>query len=44
MCGKIFKAVLGLSLVLSAINYAMFGPAGFKLPKYQNMKDASTKK
>jgi len=34
MCSKIFKTVLGLSFLLSGVNYALFGPAGFKLPKY----------
>lgn len=41
---KIFKTVLSISLLLALVNYVLFGPKGFKLPKYQNMQSASTKK
>ena len=38
---KIFKSLLGVSVMLGMVNYILFGPAGFKLPKYQNMQSAS---
>ena len=41
---KIFKLIMGLGMLFAAINYVLFGPEGFKLPKYQNMQSASTKK
>ena len=41
---KIFKMITGVGLLFAAINYVLFGPAGFKIPKYQNMQGASTKK
>lgn len=41
---KIFKGVMSVSLLLAGINYVLFGPAGFKIPKYQNMQSASGKK
>ena len=41
---KIFKSLLGVSVMLGMVNYILFGPAGFKLPKYQNMQSASQKK
>ena len=31
---KIFKYIMSIMLLFSAFNYVMFGPAGFKLPKY----------
>lgn len=33
----IFKYFLSISMFLAMVNYIMFGPDGFKLPKYQNM-------
>lgn len=41
---KIFKMVMTIGLLFATINYILFGPEGFKIPKYQNMKTASTKK
>ena len=31
---KIFKMLLSISIFFAAINYIVFGPEGFKLPKY----------
>ena len=31
---KIFKTIMSVSLFLALINYMLFGPAGFKIPKY----------
>ena len=41
---KIFKMIMGVGLLFATVNYILFGPEGFKIPKYQNMKTASTKK
>jgi len=35
---KIFKMVIGLSMFAGMVNYVLFGPEGFKLPKYQSMQ------
>ena len=40
---KIFKMIMSIGLLFAAINYVLFGPQGFKIPKYQNMQGASTK-
>ncbi len=40
----IFKYCLSISIFLAMGNYILFGPDGFKIPKYQNMQSASTKK
>ena len=34
ICTKIFKALIGVSILGATINYLLFGPKGFKLPKY----------
>ena len=44
MFTKIFKLIMTVGLLFATVNYILFGPEGFKLPKYQNMKTASTKK
>ena len=44
MFTKIFKLIMTVGLLFATLNYILFGPEGFKLPKYQNMKTASTKK
>lgn len=44
MCASIFKKLLGVLSFAAMVNYILFGPAGFRLPKYQGMKGASTKK
>ena len=31
---KIFKLIMSLGLLFSAANYILFGPDGFKIPKY----------
>ena len=31
---KIFKMVLSISIMFALINYVLFGPEGFKMPKY----------
>ena len=40
----IFKYMLSLSLLGAMLNYVLFGPKGFKMPKYQNMQSESSKK
>ena len=34
---KIFKALMGVGMFGAMANYILFGPKGFKIPKYQNM-------
>mmetsp|Transcript_31276 Transcript_31276/g.36696 ORF Transcript_31276/g.36696 Transcript_31276/m.36696 type:complete len:224 (-) Transcript_31276:84-755(-) len=41
---KIFKMIMSISLLMAFLNYILFGPEGFKIPKYQNMQTASAKK
>ena len=41
---KIFKMILSLTMLFGLVNYVLFGPEGFKMPKYQNMQSASVKK
>ena len=43
ICSRIFKMVISCILVLTLVQYAMYGSKGFKMPKYQNMQSASTK-
>lgn len=31
---KIFKAIMSVSLMLTFLNYILFGPSGFKIPKF----------
>ena len=43
-CTRIFRGAIGGVMLLSMAQYALYGPQGFKMPKYQNMQGASVKK